>query len=659
MATVRIKDHQYEQRFFLQRSAIAAFVIAGLALVLLGRLVLLQIVRYDYYMDLALGNRARQEPIPANRGLIFDRNGKVLAENQPSYQLELVREQVDDLDITLKGLVAINVLAADEISEVRRLIRARRSFEAVPIRLRLTEEQIASFEVHRHEFPGVDVRARSTRSYPYGALAVHALGYVGAINEKDLARINRAAYDGTALLGKLGVEAARESELHGVNGFNEILVNAQGRTVQMQGGLEATLRTKKPVAGSDLILSLDLPAQQAAEEGFGERRGAAIAIDPHNGDVLVLASMPGFDPGMFGRGITGKEYAALETNPDKPLLNRAIAGTYPPGSTVKPVLGMAGLAYGLVSADHSFYCPGTYRVPQTSRIAREGKGGVHGTVDLRTAIAESCDVYFYDLAYRLNVDRIHEFLAPFGYGKPTGIDIAGEKSGILPSREYKMKRFKNPSDGAWYPGDSVNFGIGQGFMTVTPMQLAQVSAVLAAKGAVFQPRLVTGIRDPATGKTKQVDPVSLPHVKGGTPEQWDVIMEGMRATVVRGTARGIGTTAYNIAGKTGTAQAYSVGRNERLDRKVEERLRDHSWFIGFAPAEDPKIAVAVLVENGGFGASAAAPIVRKIMDAYLLPRLPKDAPPPPKEAPQAEHADHADHEDHADGDADAEESAPQ
>lgn len=615
---VTIKDHQKEQRFFFRRSAVAAVVIAALTLVLIGRLVLLQIVRYDHYMDLALGNRARIEPIPANRGLILDRNGKVLAENQPSYQLELVREQVPDLEQTLQGLVQIGAIPADELDETRRLIRARRAFEAVPIRLRLTEEQMYSFASHRHEFPGVDIRVRSTRFYPHGALAVHALGYVGAINEQDLGRIDRTAYAGTSLIGKLGVEAARETELHGVNGFKEILVNAQGRSVQKQGGLEQTLRTQPPRAGSDLVLALDLPAQLAAEEGFAGRRGAAIAIDPHTGDVLVFASLPGFDPGIFGRGITGAEYRALNTDINRPLYNRATQGTYPPGSTVKPVLGMAGLAYGAISADETRYCPGTYTLPRVAKPWREGRGGVHGSVELRTAIAESCDVYFYALANELGVKKMHDFLAPFGFGRKTGIDIAGEVSGILPSEEWKRQRFKE----AWYPGDSINFGIGQGFMTVTPMQLAQVTAVLAAKGAVFQPRLVKGIRDPVTGETRAIDPIQLPHVEGGTPEQWDVIMEGMRQTMTRGTARAISTSAeYHIAGKTGTAQAYSVARNQRLDRAVEERLRDHSWFIAFAPAEAPKIAVAVLVENGGFGASAAAPIARKIMDAYLLPQL--------------------------------------
>jgi penicillin-binding protein 2 len=627
----RIKDHQNEQHFFVQRSLVAACVIAALTLVLLGRLVLLQIVRYDHYFELAQGNRARRDPDPATRGLVLDRNNMVLAETQASYQLELRQEEVENLELTLKGLVAINVLSPEELPDVRKLIKARRSFEWVPIRLRLTEEQMARFSVHLHEFPGVEIRKRSARFYPHGALAVHALGYVGGITEDDLSRIDRTAYVGTNLIGKTGVEKARETELHGINGFEEKLVNAQGRSVQTLGGLESTLRKQEAVAGSDLILALDLAAQQAAEEGFGDRRGAAIAIDPSNGDVLVLASMPGFDPGMYGRGITTREYAALNNDPDKPLLNRALAGTYPAGSTVKPVLGMAGLAYGEIDEQHTHYCPGTFSLRGVAKPWREGRGGVHGTVDVRTAIAESCDVYFYWLSNELGVDKMHDFMAPFGYGRKTGIDIPGEAAGVLPSKAYKKGRFRG-SEGVWYPGDTINFGIGQGFMLVTPLQIAQVTAVLAAKGAVFQPRLVTGIRDPETGKTKIIEPVAMPHVKGGTPEQWDVVMEGMRATVTRGTARGIETKEYSIAGKTGTAQAYSVKASQRLDRQVDERLRDHSWFMAFAPAENPKIAVAVLVENGGFGASAAAPIARKIMDAYLLPRLPKKETTEPQKA---------------------------
>jgi penicillin-binding protein 2 len=616
-------------------------VIGALMLLLLGRLVLLQVVRYEDYTLRAEGNRARIEPDPAPRGLIYDRNGNVLADNRPSYQLELTREQVGDLEQTLQGLVAIGVIAAEDLEDVRRTVRARKPFEAVPIHRQLSAGQMAAFGEHLHEFPGVEIRDRTTRFYPHGALAVHALGYVGTISESDLATIDEDAYRGTQVIGKRGVEAAREADLHGVNGFQEILVNAQGRSVD-DSALQTPLRSREPQAGSDLILSLDLATQQAAEAAFAGRRGVAIAIDPNSGDVLAFASMPGFDPSLFGRGISSKDYRALESDINRPLFNRAIMGRYPPGSTIKPVLAMAGLAYGEVTPDYHHFCPGYYVVPNSSRRAREGRGGVHGSVDMRAAIADSCDVYFYWLSIKLDVDRIHEFLSPFGYGRLTGIDIPGEVSGVLPSREYKRERYRNnpdPSEGYWYPGDTVNFGIGQGFMTVTPMQQAQVIAALAAGGRVFQPRLVTGIRDPQTGETKHYDPVELPRVQGGTPEQWKVIMEGMRDTMIHGTARAIATSAeYQMAGKTGTAQVISVAQNQSVQAAIEnERLRDHSWFVAFAPAEDPKIAVAVLVENGGFGASAAAPIARSVMDAYLLPRLPKAAA-EPEAAPSADPA---------------------
>jgi penicillin-binding protein 2 len=658
---VRIKDHQQEQRSFFQRSAVAAFLILGFLMILLGRLVVLQVVRHDYYTDQADGNRARLEPIPAQRGLILDRNGKVLAENRPSFQLELVREQVGDrkvLDRTLAGLAKISVIGADEIDTIRRNVLAARVFESVPIRLRLTPEEMAAFSLHLHEFPGVAMQPRSARYYPYGSLAVHALGYVGAITEQDRKKIDLDAYTGTSLMGKLGVESARETDLHGVNGSREILVNAQGRSVQGKSNLTSTLRTRQPRAGKDIILSLDLATQQAAEEGFAGRRGAAVAVDPRTGDVLALASLPGFDPSMFGRGITRREYAELNTD-TRPLFNRAIRGQYPAGSTVKPVMGMAGLAYGALTPNEPHYCPGTYRV-SAGRVAREGRGGVHGQVALRAAIAVSCDVYFYSLAVELGVDKMHDFLAPFGYGEKTGIDIAGEEPGILPSQAWKKNAFRNAKDksmGLWYPGDSVNMGIGQGFMLVTPIQNAHIAAVLAAKGTVYKPRLVTGLHDPVTGETTRIEPVQLPHVKGGTPEQWQAIMEGMAQTMTIGTAKAIQTSAeYKMAGKTGTAQAHSVAQNERLDAQVAENLRDHAWFIAFAPVDDPQIAVAVLVENGGFGASAAAPIARKMMDAYLLPRLkPAAGQPaatePAAEAPPSSPSAAADHDDdHADHD---------
>ena len=621
--TLQIKDPQFEQRIFMRRAVVAAICLVAFVFLLGGRLVYLQILRHDYYLDLSQGNRARIEPIPANRGLILDRKGKVLVENQPAYQLELIREQVPDLNSTLKGLAELDLIPKDEIGDVRKLVMSRRGFEGVPIRLRMSEDEIARFAVHRYEFPGVDIQTRSTRFYPHGDLAVHALGYVAAISEQDLARIDRSAYSGTSLIGKLGVEAARESELHGTNGFREILVNTQGRSVDREDDFGMALRKRAPKAGSDLILSIDLAAQQAAEEGLAGKRGAVVAIDPNTGDVLALASRPGFDPGLFARGVTRAEYRELAGNIDLPLINRALAGIYPPGSTVKPVIAMAGLSYGVIRENDTKYCPGVYHLANSRRIAREGRTGVHGWVNMEEAIAKSCDVYFYGLAADLGVDRIHDFLDPFGFGKPTGIDISGEKSGLLPSQEWKRRAFKKPEDQVWFPGETVNFGIGQGYMSVTPIQLAQVTSVLAARGSVFKPRLVTALRDSESGQLTTVAPIPLPHVKGGTPEQWQTVFNGMEKTLTIGTARyAITKTPYTIAGKTGTAQAFSVAQNARyVEKDVDERLRDHSWFVAFAPADAPRIAVAVLVENGGFGSAVAAPIARKVMDAYLLPLL--------------------------------------
>jgi penicillin-binding protein 2 len=390
--------------------------------------------------------------------------------------------------------------------------------------------------------------------------------------------------------------------------------------VQRQGQLTPNLRVQAPVSGKDLILSVDFDVQTVAEESLGERRGSVVALDPNTGDIIALVSRPGFDPNMFGRGLTGAEYRGLQNDPDRPLFNRALSGTYPPGSTVKPVIALAGLHYNVITAHEHRVCRGVFRLPGSSRQFREGRTGVHGSLDLVDAIGKSCDVYFYGLADELGVDRLAQFLAPFGFGKPTGIDISGEKPGLLPSREWKRRAFRKAADQVWFPGETVNFGIGQGYMLVTPLQLSHVTAVLASRGESFVPRLVTGLRDPASGTVRPIAPVRANTVQLGTAEQWKVIFDGMVATVTRGTARGPASGAsYTLAGKTGTAQVFTVGQNERyVEKDVQERLRDHSWFIAFAPAEQPRIAVAVLVENGGFGSAAAAPIARKVMDMYLL-----------------------------------------
>jgi penicillin-binding protein 2 len=624
MPSVRIKDHWREQRLFDRRALICA-VLMGLATAgLIVRLAVLQVVRHDYYAELSQGNRVRTEPIPAARGLILDRNGEVIAGNQPAYQLELVPEEVPDVDKTLASLVQLDLIRAEDVGEIERTIGSSRTFDSVPIRLRMSDEDVARFAVRRFEFPGIDIKTRQTRWYPSGDLAVHALGYVGAISEPDLKHIDRAAYAGTSLIGKLGVESTFERELHGRNGFRELLVNARGRSVERQGAFVPTnLRTKTPTAGDDLVLSIDLKVQRVAESALAGHRGAVVALDPGNGDVIALVSLPGFDPTMFARGITAAEYGALQNDIDRPLFNRALRGTYPSGSTIKPPIALAALTDHAVDPQRQILCAGVFHLPGSSRQFREGKDGRHGHVALQEAISRSCDVYFYGLAATLGVDRIAAFLAGFGYGQVTGLDVGGEKPGILPSPEWKRKAFKRPEDQVWFPGETVNFGIGQGYLLVTPLQLAHVAAVLGERGRNFRPRLVTAMRD-ASGRTRRMAPIEGKPIEGVSEDAWNLVVNGMigatQCKAYCGTAHvAFNGSAYTVAGKTGTAQVFSVAQNAKYNAKtVAERLRDHSWFIAFAPAEAPRIAVAVLVENGGFGASAAAPIARSVLDAYLL-----------------------------------------
>jgi penicillin-binding protein 2 len=619
---VRIKNHWNEQRIFSQRTFAAMIVVVVLMLVLLGRLVYLQIDRYDYYVELSQGNRVRLEPIPASRGLILDRHGTVLADNAPAYQLELIREQVPNLNDTLKRLSALGLIDPEDVDATRRVILERRSFDTVPVQLRLSDEQIGRFAVHRFEFPGVDLATRETRHYPYGSLAVHALGYVGAISEQDLEHIDRAQYAGTNLIGKLGIESAYEPRLHGNNGFRQVLVNALGRVMQRVGPYAPELVSVPPSAGQDLVLSIDLATQEAAEAALGDRTGAVVALDPSDGDVLVLASKPGFDPAAFARGLSTREYATLADDPDKPLLDRALRGAYPSGSTIKPAIALAALTDHIVDPFRKEFCTGVFHLPGSALVWREGKGGRHGPVDMLHAISRSCDVYFYGLAATLGIDRIDSFLAPFGYGELTGIDITGEKAGLLPSPEWKKTYFKHVQDQVWFPGETVNLGIGQGYLQVTPLQLAHVAAELAERGKTFRPRLLVGTRD-AGGQITPIAPVPDAPITGISDASWDLVLNGMHGATVCADTCGTAWEAfkgatYQAAGKTGTGQVYTVARTERLTESKVESLRDHSWFIAFAPFDKPRIAVAVLVEHGGFGASEAAPIARTVIDTYLL-----------------------------------------
>ncbi|MEX2149281.1 MAG: penicillin-binding protein 2 [Steroidobacteraceae bacterium] len=621
MRRVRIKDDALEQRLFLQRVFLATALVSLLVLVLSGRAFWLQVVQHAHYLELSQGNRARIEPLPPNRGVIYDRAGRLIAENTPAYQLELIHEQAGDLDVTLARLARIGLLEGADIGRVRQLVLSRRSFEAVPILLQLDDEEIARYAVHRHELPGVMLETRLARHYPYGQVGAHALGYVGTISEEDLARVDRESYFGTGVIGKTGIERAYEDVLLGVGGYREVLVNAEGRPGKLPEGVDAQLQSREPRAGSELRLTLDIELQRIAEEAMAGRRGAVVAIDPSNGDVLVFASLPSFDPNGFARGISRSDYLALTDNPDQPLFNRVLRGTYPPGSTIKPLMALAGLEYDVVKPADAIYCPGHYSLPNSRHRFRDWKREGHGTVDMEDAVMQSCDVYFYRLANTLGIDRIHDAMKRIGFGVPTGIDIPGERGGIMPSPQWKKSAFSGREQQVWFPGETVIVGIGQGFWTATLLQLAKSTALLAMRGRHFRPRLVRALVDPETGAVEEKLPQALPPIELKERQNWETIIDAMVAVTSgpRGTAlRASRGALYSIAGKTGTAQVYSIGQTERYDAQtVAERLRDHALFIAFAPADAPRLAIAVLVENGGAGSAVAAPIARAIFDAYL------------------------------------------
>ena len=615
MATaLRIKDHWAEQRIFYRRVITAGVLVVLLAGLVMGRLIQLQVMEHEYFSAQSQGNRIRVQPVPPTRGLIFDRNGHVLAENLPSYQLELIPEQVPSVEEALAGLVELDLVQPDEMPELRKLIASHRSFEAIPVKRRLTDEEVALFAVHRPRFPGVDIRARLTRSYPDGPMVSHAIGYVGGINAEDKAALDPVSYAGTSQIGKISLERSYEETLHGQVGHEQILVNAMGRSMQ-------PLERERSVPGDDLYLSLDITTQAAAWDALEGWRGAVVAIQPQNGEILAFVSRPGFDPNEFASGISQTSYRALQQDPDRPLFNRALRGSYPPGSTIKPLLALGGLEHELVDPEHRMLCRGFYTLPGSSHRYRDWKREGHGLMDMNSAVAQSCDTYFYDLARHMGIDVMAEFLTQFGLGELTGIDVAGEKYGLVPTRAWKKTAFSRREDQVWFPGETVIAGIGQGYMLTTPLQLAHVTATVATRGKRLQPTLVKGIHDPMSGETRSLDTEALPSVEVAESIYWDQVIGAMVSVVhgARGTARAIGRDAgYLIAGKSGTAQVFTVAQDEEYDEdEVDERMRDHALFVAFAPAEEPRIAVAVIVENGGSGSGVAAPVARAVMDAWL------------------------------------------
>jgi penicillin-binding protein 2 len=606
-----LKDHAQESRLFRRRARIA-FLLVLLSFGLLAlRYVYLQVAKYDDFATRSISNQVRIVPAPPNRGLIYDRRGRPVAENRPAYRLELVPEKVGDLRETIEALGRIIELPEDAYAVFEAARSRYRVFDSVPLKFNLSEGEVARFAVDRHRYDGVEVVPYLSRHYPYGELLTHVLGYVGRLDDSDLARVDAGNYRGTTHIGKVGIERYYETQLHGSSGLEKLETNVQGRTLRV-------LDREDPVHGDDLILSLDVQVQQAAWEALGDRPGAVVAMDPNDGSVLALVSKPAFDPNLFVRGISSEDYRAVLDAPGRPLFNRSLLGGYEPGSTLKPFLGLAGLELAVIDAEDRVFSSGRYFLPGLDRPFRDWKRGGHGWVNIYGALEQSVNTYFYELALDLGIDRIHDYLSQFGFGEATGLDLLGENSGILPSRAWKRGRYGLP----WYPGETVIAGIGQGFNVVTPIQLANAVATLANGGTRFRPRLLYASKH--AGKSgDQATKVSAPvaaRVPVRDPANWAIIREGMRRVVhgAQGTARAIRPEPpLQIAGKSGTAQVVGQAEDEDMDEQTAYNLRHHALFVAYAPLERPSIVVAAVVEHGGGGSRQAAPVARAVIDSWL------------------------------------------
>ncbi|MHB9117725.1 MAG: penicillin-binding protein 2 [Burkholderiales bacterium] len=622
-----LKDHQRELYYFRVRLAIGAAFVLFLFFTLIARFFYIQVIQHEYYHTLAENNRISVVPVVPSRGLILDRNGVVMAHNYSAYTLEVTPGKIKDLEKTINELAALVEITPKDRRRFKKLMEESHNFESLPLRTRLNDVEVARFAVNRYRFPGVEIKARLFRNYPQGGLASHAIGYIGRLNDDDLEQLDEAGelsnYRGSDHIGKSGIEQSYEKALHGITGVQRVETDAAGRAVRI-------LSRTAPVSGNNLYLSLDSKLQKIAENAFGERRGALVAIDPKTGEILALVSQPTFDPNLFVDGIDSLNWDLLNNSPDKPLTDRALRGQYPPGSTFKPFMALAGLEYNKRTPSYAISDPGYFMLPGNSHHYRDWKPGGHGSVDLHKSIVVSCDTYYYSLANDLGPDNIFKFISQFGFGKKTGIDIEGELTGLLPSREWKQKRYKQK----WYAGDTVSVGIGQGYNLATPLQLAFATSILADNGTVIRPHLVRAIQDSTTNQMRPVAKI--------TPQQLPIKAENLElvrsamidVTKPGGTAAGAFINApYATAAKTGTAQVIGIKQTEKyVASRVAERYRDHAVFIAYAPAEDPKIALAVLVENGGHGGSAAGPIARQVMDYWLLGKLPPE--PVAKEKPE-------------------------
>jgi len=618
----RFKDHPEERRTFQLRAVIAFLLVLVAMGTLLSRMYFLQVLENERYSSISDKNRIQLKPEKPTRGLIFDRSGVLIADNKPSYNVTILKEEMDgNLDEIVAQVGEIIEISKRDLERFnKRLKRRRRPYESVLLRSRLSVEEIAKLSVNYHRLPGVRVEADLIRVYPYGETLVHAMGYVGRINEKELKSVDERNYSATNYIGKLGIEKYYEQELHGTVGMRKVETNARGRVMRVLENID-------PIPGRDIQLSIDLPLQQITEKLLVGEKASVVAIDPQTGGILALVSTPGYDPNLFVTGISNKDYSALRESPDLPLFNRALRGGYPPGSTIKAISALAAIDSGSVPVSHTVFDPGFYIIADDryKRKYRDWKRGGHGTVGINLALAQSCDVWFYDAAHKTGVDNISYYMDMFGLGKVTSLDMPEAIPALLPTKSWKRRRYKQ----AWYPGDSLNLSIGQGYLVATPLQLATSAMLLANRGVWKQPKLLMGFRDvDAQGRVSLTQPDMLgrnpvpENVQLKDPKHWDVVIDGMVAVVhgKRGTARKIGKESpYIIAGKTGTAQVVGIKQGERYDKsKLKKKFQDHALFIAFAPLDNPKIAIAVVVENGGGGSSTAAPIAKKVMDAYLL-----------------------------------------
>jgi penicillin-binding protein 2 len=625
MHLTEIKNAERELHYFQLRIGFAGMAVLVCFALLFARFFHLQVVMHDTYAAKADENRISIVPIAPNRGLILDRNGVVLARNYSAYTLEIFPAKVADLERTIQELAGVVEIQTKDRSRFRKLLTEMRNAESLPIRTRLTDEEVARFAAHRYRFPGVEIKARLFRHYPFGDLASHVIGYIGRISQQDQEKLAEAGVDanyrGTDFIGKSGLEASYQHELHGTTGFEQVEIDAGGRGIR-------TLARTPAQAGNNVTLTLDIKLQEVAEQVFGARRGALVALEPGSGGVLAFVSNPGFDPNLFVDGIDPASWRELNNSPDRPLNNRAIAGVYPPGSTFKPFMAMAALETGKRHFKSAISDPGYFEFG--GRRFRDSKPGGHGYVDLYASIVKSSDTFYYMLANDMGIDAIAGFMAQFGLGAKTGIDLEGEAIGVLPSQEWKQKRFRKPEQQKWYAGETISIGIGQGYNAYTPMQLALAMATLAANGDMYRPHLVSHVDQLRSGERRHIEPTLVRRIPL-KPENVEFVKRAMAGVTKEGTgARAFAGAQYTSGGKTGTAQVIGIKQGEKYDeKKVSERHRDHSLYVAFAPLDSPRIALMVIVENGGFGARAAAPIARAVLDYYLLgkvPDLPKPKP---------------------------------